>query len=50
MKRIFLLVMCIALSGLAGCDDPDRYPISGQECSPDDPVMDLDPSGCTPPV
>lgn len=50
MKFISLVMACVAFSTLTGCTDPDHYPISGQECSPDDPVQDLDAHDCVPPV
>ena len=50
MKLISALVLVLALFGFAGCTDPAHYPISGQECGPDDPVKDLSPSDCLPPV
>ncbi|SEP27050.1 hypothetical protein SAMN04490248_1633 [Salinihabitans flavidus] len=27
---------------LSACEDPNRYPVSGEECSPDDPVKTID--------
>lgn len=34
---------------LAACEtEPESYPISGEECSPEDPVQDLRPSDCQP--
>lgn len=50
MKPIHTLALFIVLSVVAGCSDPDHYPISGQACSPEDPVLDLDASDCAPPV
>lgn len=49
MKAIPILIFT-AFAALAGCTDPEQYPISGQECSPDDPVHDLSASDCIPPV
>lgn len=46
MKTNLILAMFVALLGAAGCTDPDHYPISGQKCSPDDPVHDLDMNDC----
>lgn len=39
-----------ALLTLAGCDPEPAttYPISGEECAPDDPVRDLDAADCAP--
>lgn len=50
MKAITILVMLAAFATISGCTDSDHYPISGQECSPDDPVHDLSASDCMPPV
>lgn len=36
-------ILCLFL---AGCETQDTYPISGEECSPEDPVHTLDSSGC----
>ncbi|WP_175498571.1 hypothetical protein [Sulfitobacter marinus] len=42
------LTVIVLLLGAAGCTDLDHYPISGQECSADDPVLDLDANDCAP--
>lgn len=42
MKFIPLIAMII----LAGCAQEDRYPITGEECGPNDPVLSLDASDC----
>ena len=49
MPKIFLLVTLTALL-LSACAEPGRYPVSGAECDPDDPVQGLDASDCIPPV
>ena len=43
---LFLASMVV----LSACTDPKQYPVSGQECGPEDPVLDLDASiaDCTP--
>ena len=41
---------CLALILVAACEEPDRYPISGQSCAPDDPVQDLTVDHCAPPA
>ena len=33
---------------LGACANTDTYPISGQECGPDDPVKDLQAADCMP--
>jgi len=43
MKKLALIVsVVIPLGFLAACEDPDHYPITGQECGPDDPVKEMD--------
>lgn len=44
MKFIPLL----ALIFIASCTE-DRYPVSGEECGPNDPVLTLDAADCTVP-
>lgn len=46
MKFIPLLAVIL----LANCAQDGRYPISGQECGPNDPVLTLDAADCTVPV
>ena len=46
MKFIPLLAVLL----LANCAQDGRYPISGQECGPNDPVLTLDAADCTVPV
>ncbi|MDX8354947.1 hypothetical protein [Cognatiyoonia sp. IB215182] len=43
------LGLIAALFLIAGCAETDRYPISGEECGPDDPVLTLDAANCTVP-
>lgn len=38
-----------ALLFIASCADEGRYPLSGQECGRDDPVLSLDAADCTVP-
>ncbi|MDJ1008772.1 MAG: hypothetical protein QNJ13_13230 [Paracoccaceae bacterium] len=35
-----------ALALLAGCTEPDTYPVSGEECAPDDPVQTIEVFEC----
>lgn len=44
-----ILVAFATATLLVGCTPPDRYPISGEECSADDPVHDIDANDCTVP-
>jgi hypothetical protein len=49
MKRFITLAMVGTLLTVSACTDPDEYPISGQECGPNDPVLDLDANNCVMP-
>ncbi|SLN66305.1 hypothetical protein PEL8287_03659 [Roseovarius litorisediminis] len=51
-KFLKLLLTLSAIAFLGACADEKHYPISGEECSADDPVQDLDASiaDCTPSV
>jgi len=35
---------------IASCAAQDRYPVSGEECGPNDPVLTLDAADCTIPT
>lgn len=51
MKRVFVTWMALtALVALLSACAPaaGTYPISGEECGPDDPVKTLDASDCIP--
>lgn len=37
-----------ALLALQACEEPDRYPISGEPCGPEDPVIVAPPGNCGP--
>ena len=50
MTKLTTLVFLGVFAVLAGCTEPDHYPISGQECGPDDPVLDLDANDCVLPI
>ena len=44
-KSFLLFVALFATATVAGCTPPeDQYPISGEECTAEDPVKDLDAS------
>ncbi|WP_197087207.1 hypothetical protein [Pseudorhodobacter wandonensis] len=47
MKTIFVTVAC-ALFALSGCTTSGHYPISGEECTSNDPVLKLDANDCLP--
>jgi hypothetical protein len=44
MKFVPLLVLLF----IAGCAQEGYYPISGEECGPNDPVLTLDAADCLP--
>ena len=50
MKNLTIIVLIGAFAALAGCSDTQHYPVSGQECGPNDPVRDLDAGNCLPSV
>jgi hypothetical protein len=43
MRKTLILTMLLAAGGLtAACTEPRTYPVSGEECGPDDPVRSVD--------
>ena len=50
MRFIIPLMALLAATFLVGCQEKDQYPISGEECSPEDPVKSLDVSDCVTPT
>jgi hypothetical protein len=44
--RVLSFIAVLAAAALLTACEPDRYPITGQECGPDDPVRALDGSDC----
>lgn len=51
MKYLTVLLLLSSMLSLTGCEttDPPTYPITGEQCSPDDPVHQLG-VDCTAPV
>jgi hypothetical protein len=49
MRFAMKFIPLIALLFIASCAD-DRYPVSGDQCGPEDPVLTLDASDCTVPA
>jgi len=43
------MAILLAAFTLAACE-AETYPISGEECGPNDPVKELDATNCLPPV
>lgn len=51
MKIHIWTVGALLAMTLAACEDTGRYPISGANCNPDDPVLQMGPADCyTPPT
>lgn len=48
MKPLILAASALAFLSLAACTEGDTYPISGEECGPNDPVKDLNAADCLP--
>ena len=48
MKRLILILIVSLPLFLSGCENDGKYPISGEDCGPDDPVKTLDASDCSP--
>ena len=46
MKRRLQIALAMIVLGIAGCED-GHYPISGERCTPDDPVLTLDARDCS---
>lgn len=44
------LTLAAMILGLAACTEDQTYPVTGQECHEDDPVLSLDAVDCTPPA
>ncbi|PUB16186.1 hypothetical protein DFP92_10339 [Yoonia sediminilitoris] len=50
MKKVSTFAICAFLLAVAGCSEPGRYPVSGEECAPTDPVQDMRASDCLVPA
>lgn len=48
MTKPAMIVFFALFAALAGCTDTDHYPVSGQDCGPNDPVRDMDATNCVP--
>ncbi len=49
MKAPLIIVALILPVFLAACERDGTYPLTGEECGPNDPVQTLDASDCTVP-
>ncbi len=47
--KTLIAILGFAILGFA-CTDTDHYPLSGDECAPEDPVQDLTVQQCAPAV
>jgi hypothetical protein len=47
--RVLQALLAILLL-VSACTDTQRYPITGEDCAPIDPVQDLSLQQCAPPV
>ncbi|GGE40752.1 hypothetical protein [Actibacterium pelagium] len=51
MSKTKALLLIISAAGfLSACTTADTYPISGEQCTPEDPVQTLDAVDCQLPV
>ncbi len=50
MRPLKLTLTLLAALGLAACvaTEEDTYPLTGKECTADDPVQDFGATDCTP--
>ncbi len=46
MKTTITLLLLAALGVVAACTDTETYPITGEECGPDDAVKTIDAADC----
>jgi hypothetical protein len=52
MRKFTVLFLVLIGSGLvSGCTQPDAYPVTGEQCGPEDPAKTMDGrvSECMPP-
>ena len=43
-----IIALTLASLLLLGCEGPGKYPVTGEECGPNDPVKDLSAADCFP--
>ena len=46
MKRLTQIALVALTLAVTGCAEPGRYPVSGDECGPNDPVLDMKAPDC----
>lgn len=49
MTKQQIIAAAALVLGLAACATPETYPVSGEECNPDDPVQSFEAADCLPP-
>jgi hypothetical protein len=50
MSRLLQTCLLALTLALFGCAEPGHYPLSGEDCGPNDPVRTLDAADCTAPI
>ena len=50
MRYFISLIAVVATTFILGCEQKGHYPVSGEECAPEDPVKSLDVSDCVTPA
>jgi hypothetical protein len=50
MKGLLQIMLISTTLVISGCAEPERYPISGEACKPDDPVKSLSADDCLVPT
>lgn len=50
MKRLVQIVLISATVAISGCAEQGYYPVSGEECKPNDAVKDLSAADCVVPT
>ena len=50
MRILPIALTVLAVLTLQACENPDRYPLSGEACSPNDPVQELNAEACKSPA
>ncbi|WP_198666098.1 hypothetical protein [Tropicimonas sp. IMCC34043] len=48
MKTRLVLALFAATFLTAACSEPKRYPVTGEACTPSDPVKDISVEQCAP--
>lgn len=46
MKTLIHMMLVLGVVALTACTQPETYPVSGDTCGPEDPVLELDAADC----